>query len=320
MASVPLRFDLADLQAFAAIARLGRFRAAAQAIHLSQPALSRRIDKLESALGVRLLERTTRLVRLTPVGREFANKVQALLDDLDATLLGVEELAQQRAGLVTVACVPSATRHFMPAVLQRFHARYPRIRVRLHDAHAHEVLVAVTSGETDFGLDFVGQQEPAVQFHPLLRDRFVLACRRDHPLAGRRQVRWAELAHESWLAVGQTSGNRLLLEQALAGRLDRPPAPVFEARHVHTLLGLVEAGLGVAAVPRMALPATARATHSTGGSAAADPGAAGDLVGVPLVAPAVHREMGLITRRGTRLAPAAQALHDFITEQRPTGV
>lgn len=292
----PARFDLADLQAFTAVARLGSFRAAADSIHLSQPALSRRIDKLESALGVRLIERTTRRVQLSAVGQEFARKAQDLLDELDATLLGLEQLAQQRSGRVTVACVPSATRYFMPAVLRRFHERFPRIRVHIHDAHAHEVLAAVTSGTADFGLNFVGRQEAGIDFAPLLRDRFVLACRRDHRLAAKRSVRWSELQGEPWLAVGQSSGNRLLLERALAGMPERPQS-VFEARHVQTLLGLVEAGLGVAAVPQLAMP--------TGSS---------DIVGVPLTAPAVHRDIGLITRRGERMPPAAQTLREFLLD------
>ena len=78
------KFDLADIQAFAAVAELQSFRATAEAIHLSQPAFSRRIDKLEEALGVRLLDRTTRRVTLTAVGRDFARKTRVWLDDLDA--------------------------------------------------------------------------------------------------------------------------------------------------------------------------------------------------------------------------------------------
>jgi DNA-binding transcriptional LysR family regulator len=293
------RFDLVDLQAFTAISRLGSFRAAAQAIHLSQPALSRRVDKLEAALGVRLLERSTRRVSLTAVGREFARKAQGWLDEIDATLLGVAELAQQRTGLVTLACVPSAARFFLPAVLQRFHAEMPRIRVHIHDGHANEVLMAVTSGVADFGLNFDGQQEGGLLFRPLLRDRFVLACRRDHPLAQRRTVRWSELAEERVLASGSASGNRLLLERALSAR-GEGLQPVAEARHVQTVLGLVEAGLGVAPVPQLAL-------HESLGA----------LVGVPLVRPSVHRMIGLIRRQGVQLGPAAQALHDFILEDHP---
>ncbi len=290
------KFDLPDLQAFTAVAALGSFRAAAQSLHLSQPALSRRIDKLEAALGVRLLERTTRKVSLSNTGREFARKAQSMLDELDATILGMEDLAVQRNGIVTVACVPSATRYFLPQVLQRFHAQFPRIRVRIHDAHANEVLATVSSGDADFGLNFLGQQEAGMLFKPLLQERFVLACRSDHALAKQRSVKWAQLKDHAYLSVGTSSGNRLLIERALASISERPQ-PIFESRHVQTLLGMVEAGLGVAVVPRLAMPQ-----------------GSGLLVSIPLAAPVVKREMGLITQRGRALSPAAQQLYGFIVD------
>src|SRR5687768_224924 len=115
-----LNFNLNDLQAFRAVAELNSFRKAAVALHVSQPAFSRRIEKLEEALGVRLLDRTTRKVSLTSVGREFDRKVQQLLDDLDHTLLGIRGVATTRMGEVTVACVPSAAYYFMPKVIARY--------------------------------------------------------------------------------------------------------------------------------------------------------------------------------------------------------
>jgi len=102
-----INFNLNDLQAFRAVAELNSFRKAAEALHVSQPAFSRRIEKLEEALGVRLLDRTTRRVSLTSVGRDFDRKVQQLLDDLDHTLLGIRGVAATRMGEVTIACVPS---------------------------------------------------------------------------------------------------------------------------------------------------------------------------------------------------------------------
>ncbi len=291
-----LKFDLADLQAFSAVAQLGSFRAAAQSIALSQPALSRRIDKLEQALGVRLLERTTRRVSLTTVGRDFARKAQQILSDLDGILLGVEDVASNRMGLVTIACVPSASRYFLPQVLQRFHAKFPKVRIRIHDAHANEVLKVVAQGEADLGLNFMGRQEPDLVFEPLLKERFVLACRRDHPLASKRSVTWSQLAPYHFMSVGKDSGNRLLMDLALAQVPDRPQC-VIETRHMQTLLGLVEAGLGIAAVPRMAMPSADQS----------------NVVGIPLVAPVLQRELGLIMRRGATISPAAVQLHSFLS-------
>ena len=295
-----LQFDLNDLLAFRAVAEQANFRRAAESVHISQPAFSRRIDKLEQALGVKLLERTTRRVSLTAVGRDFARKVATLLDDLDGTLLAMRGIAPARMGSVTVACVPSTVYYFLSRAIGRYRERYPKIRVRIMDAGANDVLAAVSRGEADFGLNFMGSQEPEIEFHPLLEERFVVACRRDHPLAKKRRVTWAELAGHDFISVSKSSGNRLLLDQALAGAAQRPEA-VYEAEHVTTMLGLVEAGLGVAAVPSMAMPGK---DHPL-------------LVSLALEQPVVTRHVGLIRRRGRALAPAAQQLFDFLGEITP---
>lgn len=292
-----LNFDLNDLQSFRAVAALSNFRKAAEAMNISQPAFSRRIEKLEEALGVKLLDRTTRRVTLTAVGRDFARKVEAVLDELDATLLGIKDITATRMGEVTIACVPSTVYYFLSQVIRRYHERYPKIRVKVFDASANEVLAAVSRGEADFGLNFIGSQEPDMEFERLHEERFVAACRRDHPLARRRHVSWKDLAAYDFITVSKASGNRLLIDQALAGVVGRPQV-LYEAQHVTTLLGLVEAGLGVAAVPALAMPAH---DHPL-------------LVSIPLEEPVVTRVMGLIRRRGRSLSPAAQQLYDFFGE------
>src|SRR5688500_2079841 len=292
-----INFDLNDLLAFRAVAEQTNFRKAAESVHLSQPAFSRRIDKLEQALGVRLLERTTRRVTLTAVGRDFERKVRELLDELDSTLLGIRGVAATHMGEVTVACVPSTVYYYLSEVIRRYHERCPKVRVKVLDAGANEVLASVARGEADFGLNFIGAQEGELDFTPLVEERFVAACRRDHPVASMRQITWAQLGQFDFISVGRTSGNRVLLDQALAGVANRPQA-IYEAQHVTTTLGLVEAGLGVAAVPSMAMPGP---DHPL-------------LVSVPLVDPIVTRKVGLICRRGRSLSPAAQQLFDLFGE------
>jgi DNA-binding transcriptional LysR family regulator len=127
-----------------------------------------------------------------------------------------------------------------------------------------------------------------------------MACRRDHPLAKRTKVRWSELSKYDYISVGKASGNRLLLSQALSG-VKGQPQTMFETQHVTTAIGLVEAGLGIAAVPAMAMPAE---NHPL-------------LVSVPLYEPVVNRKMGLIRRRSAVLSPTAQQLYDLCTECRP---
>jgi DNA-binding transcriptional LysR family regulator len=289
-----INFDLQQLQAFVAVAERGSFRAGADHIHLSAPALSRRIDKLETILGARLFNRTTREVELTPLGRVFLDRTRAALDDLEAAMLGIADIAASRSGLVTVACVPSAAIHFLPSVVRSFSERYPLIRIRVVDEAAGQVLASVLSGESDFGISFMGSLLPGIDFDPIHTDPFVLAMPRNHALAKRKSLSWADLSGERLIAVGRTSGNRQLLDDALA-KSGISPSYRFEVNHIATLLGMVEAGLGLAAVPRLALPSVNPA-----------------LLGVALRAPAVARVLGLATRHGAALRAPAQVFHDHL--------
>ena len=155
----------------------------------------------------------------------------------------------------------------------------------------------MSRGEADFGLNFMGAQEGDLDFTPLVAERFVAACRRDHPIARQKSVTWADLARHDFISVARSSGNRLLLDQALASTRNRPQS-IYETQHVTTTLGLVEAGLGVAAVPSMAMPGP---DHPL-------------LASVPLVDPVVTRKIGLIRKRGRSLSPAAQQLFDLFSE------
>jgi DNA-binding transcriptional LysR family regulator len=295
-----MNFDLADLRAFVAVAELNSFRAAAESIHLSQPALSRRIEKLEEALGIRLFDRTTRSVSLTAVGRDFSRKARALLDDLDNSLLSMRGVAATQFGEIVLACVPSAVYYFLPKVLLDFHREYPRIRVRIIDEGANAALESVVRGEADFGINIIGTQEPEIDFHPILTEPFIAACRRDHPLAEKCQVTWAELSQYDYMTVDRSSGNRLLIDNALA-RANVRLTWCYEARHVLTLIGLVEAGLGVAVVPRLSMP---QGEHAK-------------LTSVQLAEPTVERTVGLVRRRGRELSPAARQLYQLIEKTWP---
>lgn len=289
-----INFDLQQLEAFVAVAERGSFRAAADHIHLSAPALSRRIDKLETILGARLFNRTTRDVELTPLGLVFLDRARAALDDLESAMLGITDIAASRTGRVTVACVPSAAIYFLPSVVSSFSERYPQIRIRVIDEAASQVLASVVSGESDFGISFMGSQVPGVEFDPIHTDAFVIAMPRQHALAGRSCLGWDELLSERLIAVARSSGNRQLLDDALA-KAGVNPSYRFEVSHIATLLGMVEAGLGLAAVPRLSLSPT-------------HPG----MVGVALTGPAVSRVLGLATRRGAALRAPARMFHDYL--------
>jgi len=295
--------DLDQLRTFVAVADAGGLTAAADGLAASLPAISRRLTALEHALGIALLDRGTRRVVLTETGRAFLPRARAVLETLEDGLLGIREAAARRGGSVTLACIPTAAYYFLPATLAAFARALPEIRVRAMDLSAEGVVAAVASGSAEFGVGMAGVPHPDVTFRPLRRDPFVLACRRDHPLAsGRGAIGWRTLEGERLVGVSRRSGNRGLIDRTLRGHgiLLRWR---YEAEHLSTSLGLVEAGLGVAPVPRLALP---RRAHPV-------------LTARALDAPVVEREIGVLTRRGAVLGVAARALLELLETRLAAG-
>ncbi|MCM2131270.1 LysR family transcriptional regulator [Larsenimonas rhizosphaerae] len=284
-----MNYELQQIKAFLKVVELESFQGAAEALNLSQPALSRRIKKLESILGTALLSRTTRSVSLTTVGRDFFPQAKRLVDEFDHALFNIRALAENRIGQITLACIPTAAFYFLPAVIREYNARYPNIRIRLLDLSANDGLEAVLSGEAEFGINMLSGHHPDILFTPLVVEPFVLVCRRDHPLANKDQVTWTELIQHKLIGVGKMSGNRMLLDHELSELANRPTW-FYEVQHLSTSLGMVEVGLGVAAVPRLSMPDD---EHPV-------------LVQRPLVEPLVKRTLGMVRRRDSALSPAAE--------------
>jgi DNA-binding transcriptional LysR family regulator len=138
--------------------------------------------------------------------------------------------------------------------------------------------------------------EADLEFEPIMQDPFVVACRRDHLLAARESIGWAELCEHDYITLAQGSGNRLLIDQAVA-RSRSVPRWFCEVHHVPALVSLVEAGVGIGVVPRLAMPP---AGHLS-------------LVTVRLVEPEIARSLGIIKRRGRALSAAARLFHDLLT-------
>lgn len=288
--------EIGELQAFIAVAEKSSFRAAAQSLFISQPALSRRIDKLERDLKCQLLERTTRRVSLTDAGRQFLSHAQAVIDELELAYQGLEARAVARSGKVTIACVPSVANHLLPSALKDFAKTYPFVRVKVIDESAQTVLDSVREGLADFGLSFLGSQEAELDFTAIRAERYVVVVPKEHPLAGRKTVAWHQLEKEPLVSVSSTSGNRLLIDSAFAKTKKRPTIQ-YEINHVTGAINLVAAGLGIAIIPGLALDAQLH----TG------------LIGVPLVDPAITRTLGLIVRKGDKLHGLVQVLAETLS-------
>jgi DNA-binding transcriptional LysR family regulator len=292
-----INVELSEVQAFVAVAEKGSFRAAAESLFISQPALSRRIEKLEAELESRLIERTTRRVALTESGRQFLAHAQVVLAELEKAVQGMSERTLSRTELVTVGCVPSVANNLLPKVILAFVKKHPNVRVKVIDESAGDVLDSVVAGRADFGINFIGTQEAAIDFRAIFTERYVLVVPPAHKLAKRRSIAWSELAGERLISVSQSSGNRMLVDNALA-RVQQRPLIFYETNHVVGALGLVAAGLGMAVLPELALSKTTSPR----------------LTAVELTNPVINRTLGLIKRKGGKLHPAAQDLSRMLEE------
>jgi len=233
---------------------------------------------------------------LTVSGRIFVEKARGVLTELEHSLFGMEDLARRLTGLVTIACVPSAVSFFLPAAIEKYHRAYPGIRLRLIDENSSTVFLAVARGEADFGLTYIGTQEPDIEFTPILQDPFVVACLKKHPLANQASVTWSDLAkYPDYMVLAPGSGNRTLIDNALANTI-RPPQWFCEVQHVPALVSLIESGLGIGVVPKLALP----------------PDRHRSIVSIPLTEPTIARTIGVIRLKGRPLTVAAQHFCDLL--------
>lgn len=289
-----------QLRAFLAVVEERHFTRAARRCHLTQPAFSALIQSLEESIGVRLFDRSTRRVELTAEGVHFLKSAPRLLNDIDALLGEMRELASKRRGRVAIAALPSLAAGWLPGILALYASTYPGVELLLHDALLEPCLQRVREGEVDLALAARGSDMSGLLAEPLCEDRFHLVCRRDHGLAKKRAVSLKSLAGESMIHLGRASSIRQSLSSydALQG------LPVaLEVDHLATVTGLVLAGIGVTLVPGMTL---FHFRHP-------------DLAIVPLAKDSEIRRQLFVVRRDNRiLSQAAQAFHELVMRERPS--
>lgn len=285
---------LRQIKGFIAISRLGSFSKAAEAVHVSQPALSLMIRKMEETLGVALFERTSRHVALTTAGRELLPGVQRLVDELEATFDAVTESTAPVGGTLSVASIPSVSAAVMPRIIAAFEKSRPRVHVVLHDAmtESHRMLQMLRAGEFDCAVGTPQPQDGDLQFIPWLEDAMNVVVQPSHPLAGRRKVRWQEIAELPIIGTSYNSHVRRLMDSAFAS-LGVSVRPHAEVSLVPTALGLVDAGIGIAVLPETSV-------RNLG---------ALNLRAIPLVEPVVRRSLGFVYRSTNTLPPLVR---DFI--------
>jgi LysR family transcriptional regulator, carnitine catabolism transcriptional activator len=264
--------------------------------------LSLMIRKMEDTLGVALFDRTSRHVALTTAGRELLPGVQRLIDELEATFDAVTESTAPIGGSVSVASIPSVSASVLPRIIAAFEKSRPRVHVVLHDAmtESHRMLQMLRAGEFDCAVGTPQPEDADLEFMPWFEDAMNVVVPLSHHLAGRRRVRWPEIAVLPIIGTSYNSHVRRLMDSAFAshGVSVRPRA---EVSLVPTALGLVDAGIGVAVLPDTAVQNVA----------------ALNLRAIPLVEPVVRRSLGFVYRSASSLPPLAKEFIAFAAASAP---
>jgi DNA-binding transcriptional LysR family regulator len=292
-----MNVGLRQLRVFFAVARHGSFSRAAEEIAVSQSAVSFAIQQLETELGLRLLDRTTRQVRMTAIGETLAASGSRLVAELDSVLKELKDAGQRRRGRVVLACVPSVAHGFMPKCVEHCAAKWPEVSFAIEDVAAKEVVAKVRRGDVEFGVS--GGDIDANEFHveDLARDPFVLACRRDDELAKSKSVVWGKLSGRRLVMLNNTSGSRSQILDTLT-RAGVHALISLELAQPSSVLAMVEAKLGIAVVPLLVAPSESHRTLTTR----------------KLVKPSVSRTIFLLRRRDRSLSPAGSAVWGALRE------
>lgn len=287
--------SLTYLRYFVAVVEGGGFHAAAEKLGRSQPAISQAIRSLEEQLGGPLFERGTR-GHLTALGRSFYPMAAELLESSGRVMRTAQKMASGQAGRVTVAAVPSVASRLLPDAVGEFMEAHAGTQITLYDEPAGNVQRRVREGNIDLGIASLENRDTELAFQPLFHDPLVLVCARDHPLAGASEpVAWESVLHYPLIDNGMT---RLIAEPDKRAAFDQA---TFAVPHIFSLLSMVEVGLGLTTLPRLAVPDHRR--HLT-------------VKTLDLEQP-TSRRVGLITAHRRPMTPIARAFFDHMRDKLP---
>ena len=290
-----MNVTLRQLRVFQSVALTRNFSRTGEAIGLTQPAVSRAIVELEQQMGLRLLDRTTREVALTEAGRSLAARLDRVLDELDATLGDIAGLADADGGKVRVASSPTLSAYLMPSCIAACAREAPRVRFLLLDRIQQDVLESVRGGEVDFGVVVEPPEVDDLHCEVILHDPFVLVTPEKHRLARHASVRWKALDGAALVLLDASSGSRRYVDDALA-RHGADCKVEQELAHPTTVFQMVEAGIGLTVMPRLAVP----------------PGGLHGLVVRPLL-PRLERTVMLVRRHDRALSPVAERVWRIVS-------
>lgn len=246
-------FELAQLRCFTTVATELNFRRAAERLNMTQPPLSRQIQLLEHHLGVELFTRSTRSVALTAAGRAFFIEAQNLLEQAQQAAVAAKRFAQGDIGSVTISFVGSAVYEFLPKVIAEARLKQPQVKIVLAEMNTYQQHEALRARRIDLGIVRSPLLETGYATECLVREPFVLAVPAGHPLANAETVGVQDLDGQPFLMYSHSAYppfNELLTGMLRSARV--APQFVQWLGSSLTILALVNAGIGLALVPRCA--------------------------------------------------------------------
>jgi DNA-binding transcriptional LysR family regulator len=247
---------LAELEAFAEVARLASVSRAAEELHVTQPALTARLRSLETDVGAALFVRSRRGMALTDAGRALLPYAQRAIVQVLEGRRALEQLREGKTGELLIGAAPAVSTYLLPRVLRSFQGTHPGVRIGVRTGHTEEVLAMVLRREVDVGVGRPVRHAEAMLI-PVFDDELILVAAADHPFARRVQVRVRELAEERLILFDRAS-SYYELTSSLVRQAGVVPESVLELDNVEAAKKMVLAGLGVALLPRMALDAELR--------------------------------------------------------------
>lgn len=243
--------QLEQIEGFVEIARRGSVSRAAEALFVTQPALTARLKSLERQLGASLFVRTGRGVRLSEAGRTFLPYAQRALESVAEGRRLVGEAARGGGGQLVLGAAPAVSTYVLPAILERFHAAHPGVQLSIQTAHSEHVLDLVLREQVQVGL-IRALRHPEIESIPLYEDELVLVVDPAHPFAARGSIAVEEIGGEQLILFDKTSSYHDVTSVFFreAGVV---PRGVMELDNIDAAKRMVRQGLGVALIPHTAV-------------------------------------------------------------------
>jgi len=242
--------EIKHLHSFRAVAEALSFINAARKLHISQPALSAQIQALEAELGVQLLERTRRSVRLTKPGEAFLQSTYTILRMTDEAKINAQRVAAGESGHLKIGFVASAALEIVPSIVLAFRRNHPRVTLELLNIRTTDQIAMLQQRTLDAGFLRLPSSSTGLTITPIHSERFVLVVPKGHRFANSRPFRLNELEHEPFIAYARRYApgfyDRWIQIFTNAGF---SPNIVQETGEMETMLAMVAAGVGIAVVP-----------------------------------------------------------------------